>query len=56
MHIYFNWHELNFTEEKAKHEKEGYKIIKPSKDHPFRKLNQRLKEDKRRNLLLAALE
>lgn len=55
MHIYFNGQKLNFTELKAKPEKKGYKIIKPSKDHPFRKMNQRLKDDKRRNFLRAAL-
>lgn len=55
IHIYFNGQELNFTELKAKPEKKGYKKIKPSKDHPFRKMNQRLKEDKRRNFLRAAL-
>lgn len=55
MHIYFNGQKLNFTELKAKPEKKGYKIIKPSTDHPFRKMNQRLKDDKRRNFLRAAL-
>lgn len=55
MHIYFNGQELNFTELKVNPEKKGYKIIKPSKDHPFRKMNQRLKEDKRRNFLCSAL-
>ncbi len=34
---------------------EGLKIIKPSKDHPFRKMNQRLKDDGRRNFLRSAL-
>jgi transposase len=55
LHIYFNGEELNFTELKGKPQKKGYKIVKPSKDHPFRKMNQRLKEDKRMNFLRSAL-
>ena len=55
MHIYFNRQELNFTELNAKPDKKGYKIIKPPKDHPFRKMNQRLPGDRRRRYLIAAL-
>lgn len=55
MHIYFNEQELNFTELKTKPGKQSYKRIKPSKDHPFRKMNKRLKEDIRRNFLRSAL-
>ena len=55
LHIYFNGEELNFTELKGKPQKKGYKIVKPSKDHPFRKMNQRRKEDKRMNFLRSAL-
>ena len=42
LHIYFNNQELNFCPVKGKPEKKGYKIIKPAKDHPFRKMNNRL--------------
>jgi transposase len=55
MHIYFNGQELNFTELDAKPDKKGYKINKPPKDHPWRKMNQKLSDDKRRNFLIAAL-
>lgn len=55
MHIYFNRQQLNFTELDSKPGKKGYKIIKPSKDHPFRKMNQRLPADRRRRYLIAAL-
>ncbi|HSR17411.1 MAG TPA: ISNCY family transposase, partial [Ignavibacteriaceae bacterium] len=55
MHIYFNGQELNFIELNEKPGKKGYKIIKPPKDHPWRKMNQRLPEDRRRRFLMAAL-
>jgi hypothetical protein len=55
MHIYFNGQELNFTELNEKPGKKGYKIITPPKDHPRRKMNQRLPEDRRRRFLMAAL-
>jgi hypothetical protein len=55
MHIYFNGQELNFTELDSKPGRKGYKIIKPPKDHPFRKMNQRLPDDRRRRYLIAAL-
>ena len=55
MHIYFNGQELNFTKLDSKPGKKGYKIIKPPKDHPFRKMNQRLPNDRRRRYLIAAL-
>jgi hypothetical protein len=35
--------------------KKGYKIIKPAKDHPWRKMNQRLPEDRKRRFFMAAL-
>ena len=54
MHIYFNGQELNFTELDGKPGKKGYKINKPSKDHPFRKMNRRLPYDRRRSYLIAA--
>ena len=55
MHIYFNNQEIAFEEIKGKPARKGYKIFKPSKDHPWRKWNQRIAEDKRRNFLGAAL-
>jgi transposase len=55
MHIYFNNQELAFEEIKGKPAKKGYKIFKPPKDHPWRKWNQRMASDKRRNFLGAAL-
>lgn len=42
LHIYFNNQELKFCSLKAKPEKKGYKIIKPAKDHPWRRMNNRL--------------
>lgn len=55
MHIYFNEQELSYKSLKAKPCKKGYKSRKVPKDHPWRKMNQRIKEDKRRNYLIAAL-
>ena len=42
LHIYFNNQELKFCSLKGKPEKKAYKIIKPAKDHPWRKMNNRL--------------
>jgi len=42
LHIYFNNQELKFCQVKGKPDKKGYKIIKPAKDHPWRKMNNRL--------------
>jgi len=55
MHIYFNKQELRYKSLKDKPGKKGYKSRKVPKDHPWRKMNQRLKQDKRRNYLIAAL-
>jgi len=55
MHIYFNGQELNFTKLQDKPGKKGYKFIKPPKDHPFRKMNRRLPDDRRKSFLIAAL-
>ena len=55
MHIYFNKQEIAFEELKEKPTKKGYKIYKPPKDHPWRKWNQKMADDKRRNSLGAAL-
>jgi transposase len=51
LHIYFNKQELKFSEVTEKPGKKGY-IVRPApKDHPWRKMNERLKLDKRRNYL-----
>jgi transposase len=42
LHIFFNEQELNFKELDGKPGKKGYRIIKPAKDHPWRKMNNRL--------------
>jgi transposase len=42
LHIYFNNQELKFYSLKAKPGKKAYKNIKPAKDHPWRKMNNRL--------------
>lgn len=55
MHIYFNEQELSYKSLKDKPGKKGYKSRKVPKDHPWRKMNQRLKEDRRKNYLIAAL-
>jgi hypothetical protein len=55
LHIYFNKQELNYKSLKDKPGKKGYKSRKVPKDHPWRKMNQRLKEDRRKNYLIAAL-
>ena len=55
MHIDFNKQEIAFEELKEKPTKKGYKIYKPPKDHPWRKWNQKIADDKQRNLLGAAL-
>jgi len=54
MHIYFNEQELNFTALKSKPAKKGYKLHKVSKDHPWRKMNQKISDDKQRNFFRAA--
>ena len=55
MHIYFNDQELSYKSLNDKPGKNGYKSRKVPKDHPWRKMNQRLKQDKRRNYLIATL-
>jgi transposase InsO family protein len=55
IHIYFNEQELSYKLLNEKPGNRGYKIRKVPKDHPWRRLNQRLKEDKRRNYLIATL-
>lgn len=55
MHIYFNDKELNFIVLKNKPKKKGYKIYKPPKDHPWRRMNQKLADDKQKNFFRATL-
>ncbi|HSR17816.1 MAG TPA: ISNCY family transposase [Ignavibacteriaceae bacterium] len=55
LHIYFNSQEIKYTYLTEKPGKKGYKITKPAKDHPWRKMNQRISADKQRNFFRAAL-
>lgn len=55
MHIYYNNQELSFTELKNKPGKKGYKLRAVPKDHPWRRWNQKLTDDKQRNYLAAVL-
>jgi len=55
LHIYFNSQELKYTHLAQKPGKKGYKITKPAKDHPWRKMNQRISADKQRNFFRAVL-
>jgi len=55
MHIYFNEQQISYKSLKDKPGKKGYRSRKVPKNHPWRKMNQRIKEDKRRNYLIAAL-
>ena len=55
LHIYFNGQELRFEELEEKPKKRGYKLIKPAKDHPWRKMNQRISANKQSNYFRAAL-
>jgi transposase len=45
LHIYFNGQELRFVELHGKPKKE-YKLIKPAKDHPWRRMNNNLSNGK----------
>ena len=56
MHIYFNDQGLNFIELKNKPAKKGYKIYKLPKDYLWRRMNQKLADDKQKNFLRATLE
>ena len=53
MHIYFNEQELDFKVLKDKPGKKGYKLHHVPKDHPWRKWNDKLKADRKRNYLIA---
>lgn len=54
MHISFNEQELNYNILKSKPPRMGRKKQIPSKEHPWRKMNQKLKVDKQRNFFAAA--
>ena len=55
IHIYFNGQEINFKHLEDKPGKKGYKVHAVAKDHPWRRLNQKIKDDKQRNYLAAVL-
>jgi len=55
MHIYFNNQEIRFTALKDKPGKKEYKYRHVPKDHPWRRLNQKITDDKKRNYLIATL-
>lgn len=55
MHIYFNGQEINFTRLENKPGKLGYKIHHLPKDHPWRRMNQKISDDKQRNFFSAVL-
>lgn len=55
MHIYFNGQEINFTQLENKPGKQGYKIHHLPKDHPWRRMNQKISDDKQRNFFVAVL-
>lgn len=55
MHIYFNKQEIKFVQLDEKPGKKGYKVHAVSKDHPWRRMNQKIKDDKQRNYLAAVL-
>jgi len=42
LHIYFNNQQIKFSYVNGKPEKKGYKIVSPSKDHPWRKMNNKM--------------
>jgi len=55
MHIFYNNQELSFTQLKDKPGKKGYKVRAVPKDHPWRRWNQKLTDDKQKNYLAAVL-
>ncbi len=54
MHISFNEQELNFNMLKSKPPKQERKKYTPPREHPWRRLNQKLSDDKQRNFFAAA--
>lgn len=55
MHIYFNRQEIKFTQLDNKPGKKGYKIHHLPEDHPWRRMNQKISDDKQRNFFAAVL-
>jgi len=55
MHIYFNGQEIKFNHLDGKPGKKGYKLRAVAKDHPWRRWNQKIKDDKQRNYFAAIL-
>jgi hypothetical protein len=55
IHIYFNDQEIKFNHLDDKPGKKGYKVRAVPKDHPWRRLNQKIKDDKQRNYRAAVL-
>jgi transposase len=55
LHIYFNGQELRYTHLSEKPGKKGYKLHKVPKEHPWRRFNEKLKDDKRSRYLVAAM-
>jgi hypothetical protein len=55
LHIYFNGQELRYTYLAEKPGNKGYKFHKVPKDHPWRRYNEKLKDDKRSRYLAAVL-
>ncbi len=51
MHIYFNDQELKFNLLEEKPGKKGYKMRHVPKDHPWRRWNEKLKADRKRDYL-----
>lgn len=55
MHIYFNRQEIKFNHLKEKPGNKGYRLRAVAKDHPWRRWNQKIKDDKQRNYFAAIL-
>lgn len=55
IHIYFNKQEITFTHLEDKPGKKGYKTHHVPKDHPWRRWNQKITDDKQRNYFAAVL-
>jgi hypothetical protein len=55
IHIDFNGQEINFTQLENKPGKTGYKTHHLPKNHPWRRMNQKISDDKQRNFFAAVL-
>lgn len=53
MHINYNDQELNYNILKSKPKKKGYKKDPVPRDHPWRRMNQKISSDKQRNFFAA---